>query len=53
MSFNNNILVCLDGSSFFSPNAVPPDVLTVSKANDLFVNEHGDVMKGTLDMKKQ
>jgi hypothetical protein len=51
MSFNNNILVCLDGSSFFPSNAVPPDVLTVSKANDLFVNEHGDDMKGILDMK--
>jgi hypothetical protein len=51
MSFNNNILVCLDGSSFFPSNTVPSDVLTISKANDLFVNEHGDDMKGILDMK--
>jgi hypothetical protein len=51
MSYNN-ILVAIDGGSYASKNStsVQPDVLTISKANSIYLNEHGDKMKGVLDM---
>ena len=48
MSYNN-ILVAIDGGSS-TYSSLPPDVLTIRKANSIYLNEHGDKMKGVLDM---
>ena len=52
MSYKNNMLVAIDGGSYASQNStsVQPNVLTISKANSIYLNEHGDKMKGVLDM---
>ena len=42
----NSILVNIGGGPFISPSSVtiPQDVLTVPKANSIYLNEHGDKM---------
>ena len=48
----NSILVNIGGGPYISSSSVtiPQDVLTVPKANSIYLNEHGDKMKGVLDM---
>ena len=40
------------GTTTFQMAALPADVLTIGKANPIYVNQAGDTMEGDLDMKK-
>jgi hypothetical protein len=48
----HNTLVAIDGGPYAAAHSTstPPDVLTIPKANSLYLNEFGDQMKGVLDM---
>jgi hypothetical protein len=48
----HNALVAIDGGPYAATHStsIPPNVLTIPKANSLYLNEHGDKMKGVLDM---
>jgi hypothetical protein len=51
MSYSSQTLVNICGGPYVPPgSSIPPDVLTVQKANPLYVNETGDTLKGDLDM---